>query len=155
MFLDEAIRTFTKIKKGVYTNFIYQTEVPVKAAFKDSVRIVKFCKATGRFGIKYGNLKSVKEKEVTGKSIKKNLNKEWVLKDIVEYNKNTDKFYLNVYASPNKNKYIYVITENGVTRTATDLFSVKECVQNSYLNKRCDTPKEFYKINLENVLKVF
>lgn len=155
MLLTEAIRAFNTIKKGAYTKLIYSTEVPVKAAYKDNVKITKFCVTTGRFGINYGNLASVKNREEDRtKTYKKNLNKEWILRNIIEYNKNTDKFYLNVYGTPNKSKYVYILTEGNKTRILNNLNTVKEYIQNSYFTKKCDSPTKFYKINLTNVHRI-
>jgi len=157
MNLTEAIRKFNDIKKGTYTNLVYCTEIPVKAEFKDKIRITKYSNATARFGINYGNLASVKNKEKsTEDTKKKNSNKKWILKDIIEYNTNTDKFYLNVYNSPNKSKSIFIIKEEGKgTRTVKDLTTVEDYILKSYLNKKdCPSTKEFYKVNLDNVISI-
>ena len=158
MELSKAIRTLNSLRKGTYTNFTYTSEVPVKAEFKDIVKITKYCNATGRFGIHYGNLTSVKNREADSTIIPKKAktdNKVWILKNMIEYNKNTDKFYLNVYSSPNKTKKFYMVSENGKeTRMIKSLDEVEKYVLPSYLKRTNNHTTEFYKVTLDNVLKI-
>lgn len=156
MLLTEAIRTFNKIKHGVYTRLIYSTNVPIKSKYQNNLVITKYCSTIARFGINYGNLSSVRAKDETHVPVKKS-NKEWILKNIIEYNKNTDKFYLNVYTAKNnfKPRYFYLVSGMGVAnKMVKDLNEYKEYIQDSYLNKKCSSFEGFYKINLDNVHRI-
>ena len=155
MLLTEAIRTFVNIKPGTFTKFAYRSEVPVKAKYKDNVKIVKYSKAIGRFGIKYTNLKSVKEQlsQVPKKDYKKNPNEYWIFKNILKYNKNTDKYYMTVYTSQHKNKNVFLVYTDKGLDIVHDLNGFKEYVLPSYFNKK-SSGKETYCVCLDNVIYV-
>ena len=156
MLLTEIIKTMATIKKGTFTKLCYKTEVPVKASCKDKIKIVKFNKTVARFGINYGNLASVKAKASNDEAPKKksNPNKEWVLRNIIEYNKNTEKFYLNVYPATCRSNSVYVIYKDNKVITSNSLSPYKDMIQESYLNRKYNGVNEFYKVNIDNVISV-
>lgn len=148
MKLEDAIRKFTSIKNGTYQHFEFNTDVPVKAKYKNEISIKKHTFTVARFGINYGKIK----KNNSNNKIKKNNNKYWILKNVIEYNKNTDKFYVNAYKSPNKPNSVYVVYNNGnVIGFYNSKDDIREYVIDSYFRNN-DSP--IYKVCLDNVINV-
>lgn len=151
MELVNAIKLFTTVKPGTYQRLVFSTDVPVKAAYKKNIWITKQSCSVVRFGINYRNVVK-KDPVVTGKKYVKNPNKYWILKNIIEYNKNTDKFYLNVYKSNTKPNVTYFIYKDNTMFVTTNKEDIKEYVIDSYYNKKNDGP--LFKVCLNNVLSV-
>ena len=156
MELTKAIETLVRIKKGTFTKFVYKSDVKVKAACKDTVKISKYTVATARFGINYGHLKTTISKgiEKSSNNIKKT-NYVSVLKHMIEYNTNTDKYYVTAYTSPNKPKVTYLIYKDGkldkITNTKSD---IREYVTDSVYSTSRINENGIYKVNLDNVIRI-
>lgn len=149
MKLEDAIRTFTNIQKGAYTKFIFKSDVKVKAEYKNTVQISKYSIATARFGINYSKTASyVPAKKTTKKS-----NYISILKNILEYNTNTDKFYVTAYTSPNRTRTAYIVYKDGkIVSVSKDKESIREYVTESVYTSKCN--QGIYKVNLANVIRV-
>lgn len=141
------------VKPGVFTRLTYQTELPLKAEYKkQGYRIVKVNSITTRFGIHYGNIKEVKEREGSDSSEKVN-NFKWVMKNNLQYNSNTDKYYLCTYPTKRgrNGSWRYVVyLPDGVTFDGLSDIN-RDWVQDSYWNKKSTN---MMKINIDNVLKI-
>lgn len=150
MELNKAINSFNNYKAGTFSNIQYKSVVPVKAQYKN-VTIIKYSTAVVRFGIRYVNVKAVKE--TLNPDYKKNPNEVWVLKNYIKYNKKTDKYYLSVYTSNHKNKNVFLVYVDGKFQKKIDTLSeVSEYVLPSYF-KRGGTICT-YSINVDNVIKI-
>lgn len=152
------IKTMTAIindiKPGVFTRLVYTTELPLKAEYKkQGYKVVKTCEMTTRFGIHYGNIKEVKERnESYSKETRKNDNIEWVVKNIIQYNKEKDSYYLCTYPTKkgrNTSATYNIFTPNGNFYKVKDFD--KNLVIDSYWNKKVTN---MMKININNVLKI-
>lgn len=141
------------VKPGVFTRLTYQTELPLKAEYKkQGYRIVKVNSITTRFGIHYGNIKEVKEREGSDSSEKVN-NFNWVMKNNLQYNSNTDKYYLCTYPTKRgrNGSWRYVVyLPDGVTFDGLSDIN-RDWVQDSYWNKKSTN---MMKINIDNVIKI-
>ena len=123
MELLNIIRALNKIKNGAFTRINYITEVRMNADFKNKgYRMLKVTETTVRFGLNYGNIKSVIEQNAKNKAegkVKKpraNNNID-LIKNKLVFNTNTQKAYVKVFYAKNnnaKNKYILVNVSNDV-----------------------------------------
>lgn len=153
MNIETIKNLLSKIKPGVFTRLTYQTELPLKAVYKkQGYRIVKIHSITTRFGIHYGNIKEVKEREASLSSEKTN-NYNWIMKDNIQYNSNTDKYYLCTYPTKKgrNGSWRYVVyLPDGVSFEGLTAIN-KDWVQDSYWNKKSTN---MMKINIDNVIKI-
>ena len=109
-----------KIKNGTFTRLCYKSELSVKAAFKkQGWKVTKITQTSARLGVCYGNIASViarKAEESLVEAVQRTNNFEWVIKDKVCYNSNTDKLYLFVARiSKGHNTKSFYIVENTIT----------------------------------------
>ena len=132
----------------------YVSELPVKSMYKKAgVKVVKETESTVRFGIKYGNISSVKSRDDEPKKERTN-NYVTVIPNKLVYNTNTEKYY--VCAFPTRkgthSKSIYKIFVNDVeifTFNNCDL--VKHLVIDSYWKKDF---RETFRVSADNVIKL-
>lgn len=151
MDLNNIIKAITNIKKGTFIRVRYMTNVPVKSKYKkQGVIITKIGCMTTRFGIHYPNIKSVQDKKYVH-----NDNLEWIIKDIIQHNKNNNKDYLCTYPTEKgrNSKFKYIITTPNMTVYSDTLKDVSEYVLPSYFNKKGNTVT-MMKINIDNVLQI-
>lgn len=89
---SKAIEILSNIKNGTFGVVEYETEVPVnKEAKKAGVKIYCKTKKMVRFGAAYENLIS-KDIEI----VPRKTNYEWVIKNKITHNNNTEKDYLRI-----------------------------------------------------------
>ena len=147
------------IKPGTFVRCTYITELPVKAEYKKlGYKVTKVTSMTTRFGIHYGNIKEVKEKNKEENNNRKvNENLEWIIKDSIQYNKNTENYYLCTYPTikgrNSKSRYIVEVSHtvnDGKCFDKDGLFD-KSIIINSYWNKK---PSNMMKININNILNI-
>lgn len=155
---EEIISTVTNLRNGTMARIEYVTELPMKAEFaKQGYKILKVTETTARFGVKYANLSAVKEKQESSKSEKTN-NFEWVVENKLSHNTNTGKYYIRFapLKKSGSNKHTNLIFVD----TTGKYFSFdgkelpndfKNMVQNSYWNKKHETP-DIQTVLLENVI---
>ena len=123
MELLNIIRALNKIKNGAFTRISYITEVRMNADFKNKgYRMLKVTETTVRFGLNYGNIKSVIEQNAKNKSegkvrkprVNNNID---LIKNKLVFNTNTQKAYVKAFYAKNnnaKNRYILVNVSNDV-----------------------------------------
>ena len=153
MNIETIKNTLNNIKPGVFTRLTYQTELPLKKEYKNQgYKIVKIHSITTRFGIHYGNIKEVKEKEIS-EAFERTNNFHWIMKNNIQYNSNTDKYYLCTYPTKKgrNGSWRYVVyLPDGVTFDGlTDIN--RDWVQNSYWNKKSTN---MMKINIDNIIRI-
>lgn len=157
MNIETIKNLLNKVKPGVFTRLTYQTELPLKAEYrKQGYKIVKINSITTRFGIHYGNIKEVKEKESQISSepkTEKVSNFSWVMKDNIQYNSNTDKYYLCTYPTKKGRngswRYIVYLPDGATFEGLSNIN--RDWVQDSYWNKKVTN---MMKINIDNVIKI-
>jgi len=155
MNISRLIELFEDIKPGVFTRLTYTTELPVKAEFKkQGYKVTKLCSMTTRFGINYGNIEKVKEanKDKIQESELSNITTSWVIKNNIQYNWKTEKYYLCTYPTEkgrNTSVTYNVFTPEGNFYKVKDFD--KNIVVDSYWRKK---PTSMMKINIDNILRV-
>lgn len=156
MDINKLTEVLKAIKNGVFTRIAYTTDLPVKSLYKKAgIRVVKETEATVRLGVKYKNIKSVKERleEKSDNRSRKN-NYKTILPNKLVYNTNTEKYY--VCAFPTKKgthtKQIYkVILDDLVIISSEDRNLISHLVIDSYWKKNF---RETFRVNAENILRI-
>lgn len=160
MKLETIINAVNNVKNGTCVRIGYTSEVPVKATYRNDVTIKKIVATTGRLGVRYANIKTVKERlaaKAAGSAKENNFS--WVVKDKIKYNPNTGKNYLSVTTFPkgDNTKSIYEVRKG----TSFSYFYTKKelkeyagrYIRESYFNNS-KNPTEVYNVNIENVFRV-
>lgn len=156
---SEIFSIVEKIKNGTCVRIGYKVDVPVYKKF-DNITIKKIVVLTGRLGVKYKNIKTVKER-VAANSAKSAINKnnyEWIIENKIKYNKNTDKYYLSVatFSKGSNKKVCYEICNNG---KIDYIFSKKELKKSKYSEMICssyfnDKDTEIFSVSLDSVFRI-
>lgn len=159
---NTIIESIDKIHNGCLVRVTYKSEVPIKAEFrKQGYRIIKITETSGRVGVNYHNIASViarKSENLVENTTSRTNNYEWVIKNKVKYNTNTEKDYL-VLANFNKGhhtktKYIVCGSIMGTLDCGDELpVGYKDMIQNYYLN-RGDSVGEVRTVAFENILSI-
>ena len=164
---DEVINTVSTIKNGTMARLKYKTELPLKAEFaKLGYKMYKIVETTVRFGVNYANISSVIEKKNLSSNedkdkvrIKRHSNTDWVIKNKILHNNNTDKDYL-VFAPMKKganNKYNFVLVDSTNHQFSFNYWILpedfKQMVQQNYWTSHRDF-HDIKNISIENVIWV-
>lgn len=147
----------SSIKPGVFTRLTYVSELPLKAEYKkQGYKVIKTNSITTRFGIHYGNIKEVKERDSQISSeptVERTNNFSWVMKNNLQYNSKTEKYYLCTYPTKHGRnssaKYSVQLPDGNVLNGLTDFNH--DWVINSYWNK---DSTNMMRINIDNVIKI-
>lgn len=160
MKLETIIDAVNNVKNGTCVRIGYTSEVPVKAKYRDDVAIKKIVATTGRLGVKYANIKTVKERfaaKAAGSAKVNNFS--WVVEDKIKYNSNTGKNYLNVTTFPkgDNTRSVYEVRKGNslsyfFTKKDLEEYAGKY-IRESYFNSK-KNPTEVYIVNIENVFCV-
>lgn len=155
---NKIINLIKDIKNGTFVRVAFTSTVPLKAKFKNTgIIIKKKTVTTGRVGVNYFNIKSVKDLPKTASRNYTN-NYKWIIPNKIKYNTNTDNYYLSLATVPMySNTYVtYEIINNGISKCISkkDLLNseVATYIQDSYFNKNTNTP--ILTIKLENIEKL-
>ena len=160
MELTNIISVLNEIKNGQRARVEYNSNVPVKAAYrKQGITVIKFTEATVRFGVDYDHIQRVIDRkaaqpdDIVTKAKKTAYT--WVLKDKLSYNSNTNKHYIRFATLPSgANKHTtYVVIQDGTIKcsiSAPDEY-LKELVLNSYWN---GNSPEVQNVCIDNVIKI-
>lgn len=158
---EQIISTTKAIRGGTIVRVTYKTDVPIKAEFKkQGYRITKIVESSVRFGVNYGRIASVIERRSQDDytpSTRAN-NYEWLIKDRIKHNNNTNKDYLVVATLPGghntRTKYIISGTFVGNIDCGSEIDShYKHIVLDSYF-KRADEQREIKTVAFENILRI-
>lgn len=150
--LTEALNS---VRNGSFTRIGYATELPVKSIYKKAgVKIIKETESTVRFGVKYKNIGSVKERSVKEEKTKKTNNYTPIIENKLLYNTNTGKYY--VCAFPTKkgtnSKSIYnVVVNDVVIISSAEKDIISHLVIDSYWGKDF---RETFRVNAENIKRL-
>lgn len=156
MNIESITNALKNVKPGTFTRLVYKSEMPVKAEFKKmGYKVVKITSTTTRFGIHYGNIKEVKENASNDKYFKVNEALKWIVKDIIQYNSNTEKYYLCTYPTikgrNSSTKYdIYLNGER--VMEGIDIID-RNMIINSYWSGK-SSKTNMMKINVDNIIKI-
>lgn len=159
---NTIIESIDRIHNGCLVRVTYKSEVPIKSEFKkQGYHITKITETSGRVGVNYHNIASViarKSESLVENTTKRTNNYEYVIKNKVKYNTNTEKDYL-VLANFNKGhhtktKYIVYGSIVGTLDCGDELpTGYKDMVQNYYLNRE-GSESEIRTIAFENILAI-
>lgn len=159
---EEIIGAVNSIKGGQIARVTYRKELPLKAEFKkQGYKLIKITEISVRFGVNYHNIARVIERkaQVDNKEyVQRANNYEWVIKDRIKYNKNTEKEYLVVANLNNNNstkvKYILEGTSVGTIDMGSEIDEhYKHIVRNSYFTPSA-TGGEVKTISLGNIITI-
>lgn len=150
MKVEKIIEAVSKTQPGSFFRISYVTELPVKSSFKkQGYQIIKEVSQTSRTGCRYKNIKDAPVSVNPGGSS----NFEWIMKNSVNYNHSTNKFYLNIYPISKGAHTVttYHVIYNGVD-TIMDLDDFKNMVIDSYWKTGTPTKKKL--IAIDNINKI-
>lgn len=152
-----AISRITSKGKGQFFKMSYISDLPMTAAAKrEGIIALKSTTGTFRWGIRYENIKSVKEKDheiiKAGMSPEHKLSwGQWNPKYPGLIIDHKDKQYMRLYMSPNKSKSTYYLNGRPISKEELIELGV---VQKSYWNKG-DTKQECMTINIANIQEIY
>lgn len=159
---EQIIKVAKEIKGGRIIRITYKTELPLKAEFKKQGYVLtKIIETSVRFGVNYHNISKVIERKANMQpkdvSVKSN-NYEWVIKDRVKYNKNTEKEYLVVANLPehqnSRVKYILEGTMVGTIDMGSEIDGAyKQIIRDSYFTPSA-TGGEVKTISFSNIINI-
>lgn len=145
---DIAVERISQIKAGTFFRLKYETELPVKAVYRDlGIKITKNNEVTVRTGVKYANIDGV-----VPKYSQRENNYEWIIPHRISHNNKTGKDYLNVATCKhNANPHtIYKINGNEISKE--DLIQRGYLIDSYWKNK--DTKVMVIDLNhIENIMK--
>lgn len=156
---EEILETTKAIKGGRIVRVTYKTELPIKAEFKkQGYKIIKVVETSVRFGVNYHNIANVIKRKMEKETTRKVTNNyEWIIKDRIKHNTNTDKDYL-VFAtlpkgSNTKVKYILYGSIMGTLDLGDEIPSNYKCiVLDSYFNR--SNERDIQTVSFENVIRI-
>ena len=156
---EQIISAMKNVRGGTITRIAYKTDVPLKAeARKEGYTLTKIVETSVRCGVDYSNIASVIERRLSENHnlTSRRNNYEWVIRNRIKHNNNTDKDYVVVAILPKKHhtktKYILSGTFVGtIDMGDTIIDSYKDLVIDSYF-KRAEESHEIKTIAFENVL---
>lgn len=156
------IEAAEKVKPGTIARICYKTELPVKAEWKkQGYKMYKIVETSARLGVNYGNIASVKarkELEENKPQIKRTNNYEWIIKNKVRHNTNTDKDYLYIAlfnkGDNTKTKYIVESPSMGTIDLGRELDSLyNHILIDSYFKNKYQSP-EVKNISFDNIIRI-
>ena len=159
---EQILEAVKCVRGGTITRVTYCTDVPIKAEFKkQGYRIKKIVDTSARIGVNYGHLPSVIEKnkdKVNEAPNNNSSNYEWVIKDRVRHNTNTNKDYVALISfnkgHNTRTKYIIEVPSVGNIDMGGEIDShYRHIVLESYFKKSYgDT--EFKNVAFDNIIKI-
>lgn len=157
---EQIMEAAMGVRNGTIARVMYMSELPLKAEFKKmGYRLVKITETSARFGVNYGRISSVMERNATGHEPSPRTNNyEWVIPNKVKHNSKTDKDYL-VLANFNKGhhtktKYLLYGTMVGTLDMGSSIDpGYTHLVIDSYY-KKSTSPCEVKTVSFENILRI-
>ena len=147
------LKKLEEIPAGRFFRIRYISKVRIRAAYEnDGWTLFKIVDTTTRTGVKYKNIKGVSS-TYSDEYVPKKTNWEWVIKNRVKHNTQTNKDYLVVapITKGNNTNVTYVLTTpEGVTNTI-DKASAEIYAVPSYWKEETPTVMN---ITLENILMI-
>lgn len=143
--MASIIETIKNVVSGRFIRMGSTSNVPVKAAYKNSVSIVKVTERTVRLGIRYDHIKAVMEKEAqrTEPKTQRADNNVWEVEGRVAFNTKTNNRTLRAYtvARHSNSRSMYIVTMDGITSMYEEIpDDIKEYITPSYFNKSGEYP---------------
>jgi len=146
----EALLAQKAVKKGCFTSIIWQSDVTLRAAYKDSYDIKKVTQGVARLGVNYGHIKEIRERGTEPQSLPYGAWKKGKENIIIEHNGGYQLRMTKTNNFRHKGKVAYYL--NGV-EIAKDKLQEMNVVVPSYWDRGGhETP--VFNVKLENVLKI-
>lgn len=152
------ISIIKSIPAGRFFRMSYQSELPVKAAYKkQGISVIKITDTTVRTGVRYDHIASVKEYKANHEpsGIVRTNNYVWIEPNRLKHNTATGKDY--VVIAPMKNscpKSKYIVKDINGERVVTIDELDKSLIQDSYWKPSNGMPAAVRTISLENIIEV-
>ena len=143
--MASIIETIKNIVAGRFIRVGSTSQMKIKAAYKNSVSIVKVTERTVRIGLNYANIAAVKAVEAQRTEPKKERidNNVWEVEGRIAFNTNTNKRSLRIYTvnKHSNTKSRYIITVDGKVTECDKLpeWAVEYVVPSS-LNRSGEVP---------------
>lgn len=161
MTLEMLCEAVTKIRNGACVRIGYTSQVPVKAKYRNRVKIKKWVTTTGRLGVKYSNIKRVADRLAAQQNKPyKPTNFTWVIPNKIKYHPEKGTYYLNIstFSKGSHTKVLYDVVVDGVTElvlTKDELFAkYKEYILPSFFKEHNCNELDNFIVKAENVFKV-
>lgn len=157
----EIMSAINSVRGGAIARIAYMTQVPLKAEFrKQGYELTKVVETSVRCGVDYNRIASViarKSASDYAPSTRKN-NYEWIIKNRVKHNTNTEKDYIVVATLPTGHhtrvKYILGGTSVGSIDMGDSIdVHFKDFVIDSYFRKSVEV-SEIKTIAFDNILMI-
>lgn len=158
---QEIMSAISSVKGGTIARIAYKTDVPLKAEFKkQGYKLTRVVETSVRCGVDYHKISSVIARKSSADyvpSTRKN-NYEWVIKNRVKHNTNTEKDYVVVATLPSgdntKVKYILDGTFVGTIDMGDSIDNhYTHLVIDSYFKNK-ESSSEVKTISFDNVLRI-
>ena len=152
MKIEKIVEAVKHNHPGSFFRIAYSTELPIKASFKkQGYQIIKHVTQTVRTGCNYKNIKDAPISVTPGKV---SSNYEWILRNSINYNHSTNKFYLNVYPISKGAHTVstYHVIYDGEDEIM-DINDIKDMVIDSYWKPSIPTKKKM--ISFDNISKIY
>lgn len=142
MTIREKIET---LKAGTFHSYTYESDMPVKAKFKEDISIKKVSVIVARTGVRYTAVKACPELKH-----QHNPNKVEVVKDRIYSNNNTKRDVVQLYPRiGQKRKVSYVIQQKGVSKVVNQIDAYEQ-----YLNKHSSSPSPIITLSIDKITNI-
>ena len=159
MFNEDIKNYIEAVPNGQMIRVMYETKLPVKAAFKkQGIEVTKVTETTFRTGVDYDNMASTKEFIESKENYEKQQRSyySWIIENKIRYHEGKDKYYLHVATVPehSNTKTSFILTIDGESTFGVEKATIKEFVQDSYWNKPVSSGSSVRDISFENILMI-
>ena len=156
---EMIIDAISNIRNGRMARITYKTLLPLKSEFrKRGISLTKIVDTTARFGVRYENIRSVREMREESPNFASeshNSNYRWVVMNKISYNSNTGKMYVRTTRLPkgSNSKTMYILSINGESEILDTLPTfAKEYVTDSYWKRQSSS--EVKNIQFDNIIRI-
>ena len=159
MYNEEIKNLIEAIPNGQMIRVMYESKLPVKAAFKkQGIEVTKVTETTFRTGVDYDNMASTKEFIESKENYEKQQRDyyTWIIENKIRYHEGKDKYYLHVATVPehSNTKTSYILTINGESTFGVEKNTIEEFIQNSYWNRCGNQGASVRDISFDNILMI-
>lgn len=149
MNFDRLAKKVMHMTAGAFTAMTWQKELPVKATYKNTVKVTKVTTGVVRFGCNYENLKATAEKRADGTLPAENTGLPWGTWNIFPYFiKHNEKDYVRCTVSHNNPmRSVYYINGRTASKEECEMYCTKSAFGNGVV-------PDILTINVDNVIKI-
>lgn len=134
-----------KLKAGTFHSYTYESDMPVKAKFKEDISIKKVSVIVARTGVKYTAVKACPELKH-----QHNPNKVEVVKNRIFSNTNTKRDVVQLYPRIGQKRNVsYIVEQKGVSKTVNQIGDYEQ-----YLNKHSSNPSPIITLFIDKITAI-